>query len=230
MRMLDLFCGEGLAAWGYWLSGRFTEIVGVDNDPDMRTRYSFDFVCADAMRLDYEFLMSFDFIHASPPCQAYSKRTPDKGKHPKLIAATHLMLTAAGLPYVIENVEGSGQELRPNIVASGEYFGLPSVRRRYFHASPVTHNQRWLERRSILMRTRERINIHAGSHVARIDVIKALGLDVINENRLQNLTVGGMEQGIPPAMTLEIARLIFPHKALIGEKRRSSSSGGNDEC
>jgi hypothetical protein len=91
MRLLDLFCGEGLAAWGYWLSGRFSEIVGVDINPEMSSSYSFDFVCADALTLDYEFLLQFDFIHASPPCQGYSKMTPDQSKHPRLIPGTHLM-------------------------------------------------------------------------------------------------------------------------------------------
>ena len=125
MRLLDLYCCEGLGAWGYWLSGRFSEIVGVDKDGDRRSSYSFDFIQADALTLDYEFLMSFDFIHASPPCQGYSNRTPDKTKHMRLVAATHLMLTAAGKPYVIENVEGSSKELLPNLVMDGHYFGLP---------------------------------------------------------------------------------------------------------
>lgn len=72
-KLLDLFCGEGLAAWGYWLSGRFSHIVGVDINLQMRSRYSFDFIEGDVLSLDYEFLSKFDFVHASPPCQAYSK-------------------------------------------------------------------------------------------------------------------------------------------------------------
>jgi len=220
MKMLDLYCGEGLAAWGYWLSGCFSEIVGVDNDPQMSTRYSFDFVCADALSLTYDFLLGFDFIHASPPCQGYSKRTPDKSKHPRLIAATHLMLYATALPYVIENVEGSGKELKPNVVFDGEMFGLPSVRRRYFHVSNMSkmiadHFSQIRSSAATHLSTQGRINIHGDHFVTRAEIIAALGLGVINEKRLRNLTRTGMEQGIPPVFTRAIAQALFP-KVLIG--------------
>lgn len=209
MKMLDLCCGEGLASWGYWLSGRFHTIVGVDNNPKMGTRYSFDFICADMLSLDYEFLCQFDFIHASPPCQAYSKITPNKSKHMRLIAGTHLMLTSAGKPYVIENVEGSGIELRPNIVANGFYFGLPSNRRRYFHATGL-EPARWLR-----ISNRPRSNIHNGNS-SRNEAIEALGLSIIPATQLRKITKHGMEQGIPPLMTKAIAEKIFSFKAMIG--------------
>jgi len=51
MRLLDLCCGAGLAAWGYWRSGAFSEVVGVDINP---MPYPFDFICGDALTLDYE--------------------------------------------------------------------------------------------------------------------------------------------------------------------------------
>lgn len=208
MRMLDLFCGQGLAAWGYWLSGRFTEIVGVDIDHKVSTGYSFDFINCAALELDYEFLSQFDFIHASPPCQGYSSLTPDQSKHERLVAATHLMLYACGKPYVIENVEGSSKELRPNLVMDGHYFGLPSERRRYFHVSTLVHPLR-------LMSSGRSINIHGGKYVDRQELIEALGLNVINTRRLVNITMSGMEQGVAPAMTKHIAELIFPEKTLI---------------
>jgi len=210
MRLLDLYCGEGLAGWGYWLSGRFSEIVGVDINPEMRTRYSFDFVQGNALALDYEFLHQFDFIHASPPCQAYSKITPDKSQHMRLIAATHLMLYASGKPYAIENVEGSGKELKPNVVMNGAYFGLPSDRRRYFHVTG-------LEARRLLMKVRAgtQIHIHGGS-ATRAQTVEALGLNCISKQRLKNLTQDGMEQGVPPVMTRWIAETLFPsYKAMI---------------
>lgn len=209
MRMLDLFCCEGVGAWGYWLSGRFSEIVGVDKDGDRRLSYSFDFIQADALSLDYEFLMSFDFIHASPPCQGYSNCTPDQSKHMRLVAATHLMLHAAGKPYVIENVEGSSKELRPNLVMDGHYFGLPSERRRYFHVSTLTAGSR-------LMRAGETINVHGWGYTSRAEIIEALGLHEINARRLSNITRYGMKQGIPPAMTRKIAELMFSDKFMIG--------------
>jgi len=210
MRLLDLFCCEGLGAWGYWLSGRFSEIVGVDNNNDRRSSYSFDFVHADALTLDYEFLDQFDFIHASPPCQGYSNRTPDKSRHMRLIAATKLMLEASGKPYAIENVEGSSKDLRPNLVMDGHYFGLPSERRRYFHVSTLKAPLR-------LMSSGQTINVHGWDYISRQSLINALGLDEINAWRLSNITMYGMKQGIAPAMTRKIAELVLPQKFMIGE-------------
>jgi site-specific DNA-cytosine methylase len=210
MRLLDLFCCEGLGAWGYWLSGRFSEIVGVDKDGERQSSYSFDFVKADALSLDYEFLLSFDFIHASPPCQGYSNRTPDKSRHMRLIAATKLMLEAAGKPYVIENVEGSSKELRPNLVMDGHYFGLPSERRRYFYVSTLKAPLR-------LMSAGETINVHGWDYISRRSLINALGLDEISTRRLDKITMYGMKQGIAPAMTRKIAELVIPNKFMIGK-------------
>jgi len=209
VKLLDIYCCEGLGAWGYWLSGRFSEIVGVDKDGDRRSSYSFDFVQADALSLTYDFLLSFDFIHASPPCQGYSNRTPDKSKHMRLIAATKLMLEAAGKPYVIENVEGSSKELRPNLVMDGHYFGLPSERRRYFYVSTLEAPLR-------LMGVGKTINVHGWDYVSRRSLIKALGLDEINDRRLSKITMSGMEQGIAPAMTRKIAELVIHEKFMIG--------------
>lgn len=210
MRLLDLYCCEGVGAWGYWNSGRFSEIVGVDKDGDRRSSYSFDFIQADALSLDYEFLMSFDFIHASPPCQGYSNQTPDQSKHLRLVAATHLMLQAAGKPYVIENVEGSSRDLRPNLVMDGHYFGLPSERRRYFHVSTLETPLR-------LMSAGETINLHGWNYTSRQDFIDGLGLHEISARRLSHITLSGMEQGIAPAMTRKIAELVIPNKFMIGE-------------
>lgn len=208
MRMLDLCCGEGLAAWGYWLTGRFSEIVGVDVESEMSSSYSFNFICADFRDLTYDFLLGFDFIHVSPPCQAYSKITPDRSLHQKLIKNAHLLCVASGVPYVIENVEGSGQELRPNMILDGHAVNLPISRRRYFHVST---------RHTVY----KNISSAAGSHihgdfVARDDMIRLMGLDVINPHRLKNITVRGMKQGVPPLMTKFIAESMFAQKAMIG--------------
>lgn len=206
-KLLDLYCGEGLAAWGYWRSARFSEIVGVDKNHELRPRYSFDFVCADVLTLDYDFLLQFDFIHASPPCQAYSKVTPDKSKHAKLIIDTKLMLYATGKPHVVENVEGSGIELRPNLVMNGHWFGLPSDRRRYFYVSELEAPRRLIKRGKA-------ITIHGGN-ATKDDLVNAMGLNMISPAASKKLTVRGIEQGIPPAMTKHIAELVMPDKFLI---------------
>jgi DNA (cytosine-5)-methyltransferase 1 len=104
-RLLDLFCCAGGAGVGYNRAG--FEVVGVDNKP--QPNYPLTFIQADALKLDLEFLLSFDAIHASPPCQSYSdlaKRNKNADDWPRLIEPVREMLMRTGLPYVIENVDG----------------------------------------------------------------------------------------------------------------------------
>ena len=103
-RLLDLFCCAGGAGAGYSRAG--FEVVGVDLSP--QPRYPFEFIQADALNLDSDFLASFDAIHASPPCQSYSdlaKRNGNGHTWPRLIEPVREMLIEASRPYVIENVE-----------------------------------------------------------------------------------------------------------------------------
>lgn len=208
-RLLDLCCGGGLAAWGYWRSARFSEIVGVDIDANMSSSYSFDFIAADALTLDYDFLLDFDFIHCSPPCQGYSKRTPDQTKHPRLIPQFHTLCRAVGVPYVIENVEGSSRDLRPNVVLSGGAVGLPINRRRYFHAST-------LEAPIRLIRSQATYYPHGGG-LTRGEMIAAFGLEeLIPRSQLRKLHVSHIKQCVPPAMTKYLAEILINDKLLIG--------------
>ena len=111
MRLLDVYCGAGGAAMGYHRAG--FDVIGVDIRP--QPNYPFAFVQMDAL----EFLelldpSAWDVIHASPPCQAWSAyRRKGRGVgdgYEDLIARTRESLEQAGLPYVIENVEGAPLE------------------------------------------------------------------------------------------------------------------------
>src|SRR5271166_1559930 len=105
-RILDLFCCAGGAAMGYAQAG--FEVVGVDISP--QPNYPFLFVQADALKLDMQYLATFDALHASPPCQSYSdlaKRNGNGDKWPRLIEPVREMFIRSGRPYVIENVEGA---------------------------------------------------------------------------------------------------------------------------
>lgn len=224
MRLLDLFCGAGLAGWGYWRSGSFSEIVGIDIKP---MPYPFDFIQGDALALDYDFLSMFDFIHASPPCQAYSKITPDKSKHPRLIPRTHLMLMSAGKPYVIENVEGSGQDLRPNLVLTGDDVGLPILRRRYFHCSflrsssganvsiDVGANVSSSAAAYLNSAPGTHLTVHGGT-LTKSGLIRAMGLQDMSSRHVAKVSMHHIEQGIPPAMTTKIIRMYTRQKFMIG--------------
>ena len=126
MRLLDLFCGAGGAAVGYHRAG-FDQIVGVDIKP--QPRYPFEFVQADAMTYPLE---GFDAIHASPPCQSYSRAMRHlAAPQPKLVEATLGRL--AGHVYVVENVPGV--TLPTAIILCGSAFGLRVHRHRYFEVS-----------------------------------------------------------------------------------------------
>lgn len=127
MRILDLFCCEGGAATGYHQAG--FEVVGVDIVH--RPNYPFDLVVADALEYGYAHGHEFDAIHASPPCQAYSKaqRLRDN-QHPDLVGPTREMLETLGKPWVIENVPGA--PLRDPVELCGAMFGLRTYRHRLF--------------------------------------------------------------------------------------------------
>lgn len=137
-RLLDLYCAAGGAAMGYSRAG--FDVVGVDHNK--QPHYPFEFVLADCLELDANWLRSFDAIHASPPCQAYttmSAKHRGKGgkadQHPDMIAPTRKALKQTGLPYVIENVPGAKREMRDCVVLNGGMFGLGVDRPRLFETN-----------------------------------------------------------------------------------------------
>lgn len=139
-RILDLFCGEGGAAQGYRWAG--FDVVGVDINP--QPNYPFEFHQADALDfLDAGGFVGFDAIHASPPCQALtpmSNRWRGTGgladSRINLIPAVRERLESTGLPYVIENVQGSREFLIDPILLHGGHFNLRLWRPRLFECVP----------------------------------------------------------------------------------------------
>lgn len=144
--LLDLFCGAGGAAMGYYNAG--FDVIGVDIA--LQPNYPFPMIQADAidwmdnhwfwLRPDYDgrVKQGFHAIHASPPCQLYSKMSncrPGLAKsYPDLIPPTRQMLQeCARIPWVIENVEGA--PLRDYIELCGFMFGYELYRHRWFEAS-----------------------------------------------------------------------------------------------
>jgi DNA (cytosine-5)-methyltransferase 1 len=134
-RLLDLCCGAGGAAVGYHRAG--FDVVGVDCMP--QPRYPFEFHQADALTFPLD---EFDAVHASPPCQRFTRagwrraninaRYP-QSRHPDVLTPLRIRLTAAGLPFVIENVPGA--PMRVDLELCGSMFGLPIRRHRWFEAS-----------------------------------------------------------------------------------------------
>lgn len=129
-RLLDLFCGEGGAAAGYYGAG-FEEIVGVDNNGWRLDRYPYDCHEGDAIEYLLAHGHKFDAIHASPPCTGYTRGTaaiPDRlTRYDRLIGATREALEIVGKPYIIENVADARRELIDPVLLCGRMFGLGAV-------------------------------------------------------------------------------------------------------
>jgi len=129
-RLLDLFCGAGGAAVGYHRAG--FDVLGVDIAP--QKHYPFEFVLADALEYVAAHGREFDAIHASPPCQKWTKARAIRGNnHPDLVTCIRELLIAIDKPYVIENVPGA--PLCNPTILYGMMFGLRVVRKRLFETS-----------------------------------------------------------------------------------------------
>lgn len=148
-RLLDLYCCEGGAARGYSRAG--WAVYGVDLfTRNVQRRYPFASVKCSALDVladllagrpvvfthhdgTTEALVLADFgaIHASPPCQPYSRATAGnvaaRENYARLIPATRRLLCATGLPWVIENVEQAAAELVNPVLLCGRMFGLEAL-------------------------------------------------------------------------------------------------------
>lgn len=179
------------------------EVVGVDIRP--QPHYPFEFHQADA--LEYP-LDGFDFIWASPPCQAYSKTRAIHGKdYPDLIPDTRQHLENSGAPFAIENVPGA--PLRNAFVLCGTMFGLKVIRHRHFetnfdvglipqcgrHGSTNSHRG---------YSTGAEFVTVAGNNYRRIEGAAAMDIDwYVPRDRLS--------QAIPPAYSEFIGRSAIEH-------------------
>jgi DNA (cytosine-5)-methyltransferase 1 len=131
-RLLDLFCGAGGAAMGYHRAG--FDVIGVDIKP--QPRYPFEFHQGDAMTWPLD---GYDAIHASPPCQDHSTLLILQGdgfQHGTgwMLQATIKRLSAAGVPYVVENV-GAAKQMNATFTLHGGAFGLGVNRLRRFQSN-----------------------------------------------------------------------------------------------
>ena len=214
-RLLDLFCGAGGCSVGYERAG--FDVVGVDIKP--QPNYPFEFHQADALEALADYIAegdgSFDAIHTSPPCQAFSDLaalSPDKD-YPELIEPTRDLLLRTGLPYVIENVEGA--PLIYPVRLCGSSLGLPLLQRhRLFECNfsvmvpPCAHGVQ--EKRFPALNGQDRkrggksgiVGVYGNGGDKRADLWpKAMGIDWMTR---QELT-----QAIPPAYTEHIGSYLM---------------------
>jgi DNA (cytosine-5)-methyltransferase 1 len=200
-RLLDLFCGAGGCSMGYHRAG--FDVTGVDLKK--MPRYPFEFHQADALAYLAEHGHKFDAIHASPPCQKYSKLAAmHAGRdYPDLLEPTRGLLLASGKPWVIENVESAPMEKAASLFGNGvclcgSMFGLKVKdgylrRHRLFESStPITQPKC---RHSGPAYGVYGHGGHSGKHrmLYRADAAVAMGIGWMSRDE--------MTQAIPPAYT-----------------------------
>lgn len=136
MRLLDLFCGAGGCSMGYHRAG--FEVVGVDIEP--HPDYPYELIVADAMDVlaDRDYLDTFDVVHASPPCQAYTTMSNRaRGEWPDLLEPVLVALRSWGGTWVVENVPGARRHMPDPMTLHGGMFGLGVSRPRLFSSNTL---------------------------------------------------------------------------------------------
>ena len=210
-RIVDLFCGAGGAAEGYFRAG--FDVTGVDIDP--QPSYPFKFVQADALKFD---LSDFDAIHASPECQNYcwgAARWRAEGKvYPDQLESIRKRLIRSWKPYVIENVPTA--PLVNPVYLEGTMFGLQTIRRRGFETNFRVAQPKFRRRKRTIMQQSKTepgkmIKKSAYCQVAgngadswscRVgDWRVAMGIDWMNRKEIV--------QAIPPAYTQHVGRYLM---------------------
>jgi DNA (cytosine-5)-methyltransferase 1 len=210
-RILDLFCCAGGAGAGYDRAG--FDVVGVDLSP--QPNYPFEFIRADALKLDRDFLASFDAAHASPPCQSYSdlaKRNGNAHMWPRLVEPVRQMLRRLGVPYIIENVEGAPL-LDPVVLCGTMFPNLRVIRHRLFesniplvvpdhgpHPLVFTHDKRKAHYGK-LDQDVSFVQVTGGGNCTNANAKDAMGIDWMTKNELN--------EAIPPAYTEFLGRQVM---------------------
>lgn len=193
---LDLFCGAGGASMGLHRAG--FDVVGVDIEPQPRYPFRFIQACALSFGLD-----QFDFVWASPPCQAftaYRRRPNHVAERPNLIP--NMRETLASKLHCIENVPSA--PLNDPVTLCGSMFGLDVRRHRGFELSfkltapPCEHHKQTPRFPQATNRKNKRSTVEVG--VWRIPLATqraAMGIDWMELEELS--------EAIPPAYSEFIA-------------------------
>ena len=174
-------------------------MIGVDIR--YQPNYPFHFIHADAMDFPLD---GFDFIWASPPCQAFSKARKLRGnEHQNLIPGIRQRLQAAGVPYCIENVPGA--PLKNPVMLCGSMFGLKVYRHRIFEANfniPFALCNHGGKQVKMGRPITEGDIIQVVGHFSNVPYArKAMGINWMNR--------GELSQAIPPAYSKFIADAAF---------------------
>jgi len=156
-------------------------------------------------------LDGFDVIHASPPCQHYSALAKGNWNHdewPDLIGALRARLVASGLPYVIENVEGSPL-LNPIMLCGTMFPKVYVLRHRLFESNVQLHSPPHREPHPLVFTHDKRKGQYGAINQDESYVMVNGGGNATLANKRRAMAIEWMSgpelnQAIPPAYTLYI--------------------------
>lgn len=233
MKMIDLFCGAGGCSVGYHNAG-FDEIIGVDIVD--RHNYPFKFIKMDALEyLRTADLRDVDFIHASPPCQCYSKLKYLSGnvekweeEHVDLVAPTRELLIKTGKPYVIENVEGAPL-INPIKLCGSQFENIYTQRPRLFESNiPLRkHDAPVIKHKTLRLGQ----GIAEDGYITVAGTRPAKGMNETQAKLYFGFALGGIDwmslkeltQAIPPCYTEFIGKQIIEHINKKDKEQRKES-------
>jgi DNA (cytosine-5)-methyltransferase 1 len=202
---------------GYHRAG--FDVVGVDIKP--QPHYPFKFIRMDAMKVVPDLVPGVVAVHASPPCQGYSNLRR-KIEHPRLIAPVRETLLAAGLPFVIENIEDARRELRNPVRMCGSTFDLNVRRHRWFECSfpvmvpPCQHDGREIRayygKKGWLVWTP---GATAVQKQGRKPILRGKVEQAAEDMGIDWMTWDELREAIPPAYTQFIGEQLLEHLARV---------------
>lgn len=189
-KLLDLYCGQGGAAAGYYRAGFL--VTGVDHLA--QPRFPFKFIRSAARSYLADHSHEYDAIHLSPPCQKYSRGSrSNKKKYSDELEKVLPLISQINIPWVIENVELAPMPKTISLV--GTMFKLNIIRKRIFYSNillfepePVHQKKRYYPEKEIFTVAGTG---NKGNTVAAWS--KAMGINWMTRN--------GLREAIPPAYT-----------------------------
>lgn len=206
-KALDLFCGAGGATRGLQRAGFAVHGIDIKYQPHYCGE---GFTQADAVEYGtYEWFQQFDFVWASPPCQAHSRLNGiNRKKYRDFIGPIRSKLIAMRVPFVIENVIGA--PLESPIMLCGSMFALGVWRHRLFELHGFTMQQQNCEHATHPLpldvtgtggpcptRTTKGGGIHRKPK-SMAEASRAMGIDWMTRKEIV--------EAIPPAYSLHVAQ------------------------
>lgn len=225
-RLLDLFCGAGGAAMGYYRAG--FEVIGVDIN--CQPNYPFKFFRMDAVNLLNQLtiypknsfigsIKDYSFVHCSPPCQRYSIASKNWNgnyeRHPDLIAVTRWLLQKLGVVYVIENVAGSPL-IDPITLCGTMFTGIRVIRHRLFESNIYLYEPN-LHPKHPLCYTKDKRKKHYKKCNETIDYVQVTGggncsvKAASDAMKIDWMTKRELNESIPPAYTEWIGKQLIEY-------------------